>query len=377
MKLLVLYQARDAAREQPGYFDGFQRLVREGVLEKHFALPYQAISGEQGWPTLWREAEAEARKIAADAVFLQFFHDYSIPDPSAGIRRLQALPSKPLIFASLGDPFGRSTKTVPKSFRIASALSDVTFLTGMGYLARQLVKSGSRNLVLMPNGCCQVRFSAPAPDSPEPGEFDLVFIGNRIRSANPFSHFYWASRNRAKFVDGFERRYGRRFGLFGNGWQGRTSWQGSIPYEAQHQAYRRSALAIGGAPHANHDYYTSDRVFIAIASGTPLVDSWIPGVDRILEPGRDWWLAGDLREMFRTCDRLLEMPRGERVALGAAARQRVLASHTQYHRCAEMVDVVCAVRKARNRGVTAAEPVLRFLRPISAAAPPAVLAWRG
>jgi hypothetical protein len=32
-------------------------------------------------------------------------------------------------------------------------------------------------------------------------------------------------------------------------------------------------------------------VFIAVASGVPFVDYWVPGVERLLEPGRDWWLA--------------------------------------------------------------------------------------
>jgi hypothetical protein len=377
VNLLVLYQARDAAREQPGYFDGFQRLAAEGVLKAHAALAYQAIAREQGWPALWRAAETTARDIDADAVFLHFFHDGDMPDPSAGIRRLKALPSKPLVFASLGDGFGRAAKTVPRSFRVASALSDVTFLSGMGYLARQLVRSGSSNLALMPLGCCQVRFSSPGPVLPERPEFDVAFIGNCIRSANPFSLFYWASGKRTRFVAALEKRYGSRFGLFGNGWRGRKSWQGPIPYDAQHQAYRRSALALGGIPHTTHDYYTSDRVFIAVASGVPLVDYWILGVDRILEPRRDWWLARNLEEAFRVCDQLLETSSAARAELGAAARQRILAGHTQYHRCAEMMEIVHSLREARNQGRQAAEPALRFLRPASGFAPPAILAWRG
>lgn len=373
----MLYQARDAAREQPGYFGGFQRLASEGVLEIHRALGYQAISSNEGWPALWSAATATARDIDADAVFLQFFHDDFIPDPTAGILELKSLRSKPLVFASLGDGFGRFTKRVPRCFRVASALSDVTFLTGMGYVARRLERSGSSNLVLMPNGCCQVRFSSADAVLPEQPEFDVVFVGNHIQSANPLSLFFWASRNRARFVDACQKRYGRRFGLFGNGWHGKRAWQGPIAYDAQHQAYRRSALALGGTPHVTHDYYTSDRVFIAAASGVPLVDRWIPGVDRVLEPGRDWWLSRDLREMFRVCDGLLELSSHERAALGAAARQRILACHTQYHRCAEMIEIVGRLREARSQGREADPPELPFLRPASGLSPPAVIAWRG
>ena len=71
---------------------------------------------------------------------------------------------------------------------------------------------------------------------------------------------------------------------------------GPVPYASQHRAYRSAAVALGGMPNGYHDYYTSDRVFIAVASGVPLVNHWVNGVDRILEPNRDWWLAHDQEE---------------------------------------------------------------------------------
>jgi spore maturation protein CgeB len=247
----------------------------------------------------------------------------------------------------------------------------------MGYIARQLSSWGSRNLVLSPNGCCQVRFSSPPISQAAAPEFDVVFVGSRIRSRNPLSHFYWVARKRVEFIEACTKRYSRRFGLFGNGWNGNPAWQGPIPYAAQHEAYRRSAVVLGGMPNAYHDYYTSDRVFIAIASGVPFVDYWVSGVDRILQPGRDWWLARNVAEMFRLCDRLLEMPSSERIHLGEEARERVLAHHTQYHRCKEMVEIVRSIRDARLSGRRAAQPKLSFLSDTSAAGPvpDAILGW--
>jgi hypothetical protein len=378
MRLLVLYQARDAATDQPGYYEGFERLIAEGVLSAHAAIPFYGVAEEKGWDGLWAEAERTARSMQADAVFLQFFQA-AMPDPTEGIQRLKRLPSRPTLFTSLGDPYGRWTRRVPKSFRVASALADVSFLTGMGYIARQLRRSGSRNLILMPNGCCQVRFSSrPCRQAAAP-EFDVAFVGSRIRSRNPLSHFYWVGRKREEFVRAFTERYGRRFGLFGNGWNGNPAWQGRIPYAKQHEAYRRSAVVLGGMPNAYHDYYTSDRVFIAVASAVPFVDYWVSGVDRILQPGRDWWLARSLKEMIGLCDQLLEMPSGERVTLGEGARKQVLTHHTQYHRCKEMVEIVRSIRDARLSGRRAAQPELNFLSNpcVSGPAPDAIVGWEG
>ncbi|HSB77133.1 MAG TPA: glycosyltransferase [Terriglobales bacterium] len=378
MRLLVLYQAHDAARDQPGYYDGFERLVEEGLLRAHAAIAYYEVARQRGWDGLWVEAAKAAQAMDADSIFLQWFHLRNMPDPTAGILRLKNLPARPTLFASLGDPFGRWSKRVSQCFRVASRLADVSFLTGMGYLAQQLRRWGSRNLVLMPNGCCQRRFAAAVEPSQNP-QFDVVFVGSRLRPRNPLGHHFRVARRRVQLVAAFTRRYGRRFGLFGLGWEGNPSWHGPVPYQSQHAAYREGAVALGGLPHAYHDYYTSDRVFIATASGVPLVDYAVPGVERILQPGVDWWLARDIEGMIAACDRLLALSSPERLALGERARQRALAAHTQYHRCRQMVEIVRDVRSARLAGRSAHEPKLGFLAEASTEqdAPPAIVAWQG
>ena len=379
MRLLVLYQAHDAARDQPGYYDGFERLVAQGTLAAHGAIPYYGVAEERGWSALWDEAYAAARKMEADAVFLQFFHG-RIADPREGITRLQGLPTKPTVFTSLGDAFGLWSRKVPRSYRIASELADVNFLTGMGYLARHLAHQGARNLVLMPNGCCQVRFSAMLDRTTYSPDFDVVFVGNRTSSRNPVSHFFWTARRRREFVARITRRYGHRFGLFGSGWTGNPSWQGPIHYDRQHSAHRRSAVVFGGIPGAYHDYYTSDRVPIAIASGIPFVDYSVAGVDLLFRPGKDWWPASDVPGMIRRCDDLLSLSQEERLRSGECARQNILAFHTQYHRCRAMVDVVRDLRAARSCGRRAVTPHLSFLRQDSdpsSVSPPAIVNWQG
>lgn len=373
-----MYQADRPAIDHPGYFNGFERMVAEGKLEEHRGLGYVGIAMREGWKSVWDRACDLAREMEADAIFLHFFH-VPMPDPAEGIRRLKTLPTRPIIFCSLGDPYGRWTRRVPRAFRTASALSDITFLTGMGYLARQLMVAGSRNLVLMPHGCCQVRFSGPMEQIAEKPQFDVLFVGNRMHSCDPLSHFYWVAKKRVAFVEALSRCYGSRFGLFGRGWEGNTSWQGTTPYLLQQQTYRRSAVVLGGTPNAFYDYYTSDRVFIAAASGVPLVDSHVPGVDRLLEPGRDWWLARNVNEVIRLCDELLGISASVRQSMGASTRERILARHTQYSRCCEMVSIANEVLEAHRHKQHAKMPELHFL---SKSAGPAgvgdpVMAWAG
>jgi hypothetical protein len=210
MRLLVLYQAEDPAQGHPGYYEGFERMVAEGRLEAHAALGYLGVAGKYGWPALWDDACRIAKERNVNAIFLNWFHE-PMPDPHKGLLRLVSLPNRPIVFSSLGDPYGRWTHRVPRAFRVASRMSDLTFLTGMGYIAHQLAQGGSRNLVLMPNGCCQVRFSSSGSDIAEEPEFDVCFVGNRMRSINPANHFFWVARKRNRFVKAFTKRYGKRF----------------------------------------------------------------------------------------------------------------------------------------------------------------------
>jgi len=123
----VLYQARDAAADQPGYYEGFERLVAEGVLSAHTAIPVYAVAEAEGWNGLWAEAERIARSIQADAVFLQFFHG-AMPDPTEGILRLKNITSGThSLHEPLGDPYGPGLSGFPQSFQVASALADVSF----------------------------------------------------------------------------------------------------------------------------------------------------------------------------------------------------------------------------------------------------------
>jgi hypothetical protein len=376
MKLLVLYQAHDVGRDQPGYHDGFNRLVGEGLVEAHHAIPWAGVVVDRGWGGLWQQVLDTARERDVDAVFLQFFHG-RMPDPAPALERLRALTNGPVIFTSLGDPYGQWTNRVSAEFRAASRLSEVTFLTGMGYLAGQLVRAGSKNVVLMPHGCCQVRFAGAGDRDGYRPEFDAVFIGSRMSAPNPLGHFARVGRRRDEFVRAFTKRFGPRFGLFGSGWEGNPSWQGPIAYAAQHETMRRGRVVLGGMPNAYYAYYTSDREFIALASGVPFVDYREQGLNRLFREGSEWWLAENAAGMMAHVDGLLRRPESERWQSAARTRELVLGGHTQYHRCREMVEIVGAVRRARRAGGRAAAPRLGFFRAEEEPAPAAVLGWVG
>lgn len=360
VRLVVLYQASDIQKHQPGYHDGFGSLLKEGTLTEYLGIPYISVAQEKGWDGLWEVVKRNIQEINADGVFLQFFHDHRMIDPSHPIAAIRNLPSKPIIFSSVGDGFGRWGKRIPISYKITAKLSDVNFLTSMGYLAEDLVRFGAKNIVLMPNGVCQLRFSSSFDHSHYQPEHDVVFIGNLSGTLNPFSDLFWNERRRRSVVKAFTRRYGSRFAVYGNNWTGLCA-RGPVAYAEQHSVYRRSRVIIGGYPYVWCDYYTSDRVLIALASGIPFVDFAVPQVDKLFKDGHDWWLARSIAEMITKCDRLLELSDEKRLQIAAQTRARILTEHTQYHRCRQMIEIVKDLQIARKKGQISALPSPSFV----------------
>jgi spore maturation protein CgeB len=86
------------------------------------------------------------------------------------------------------------------------------------------------------------------------------------------------------------------------------------------------------------------RLFEAAACGVPIIsDDW-PGLAEILTPGEEILIAQSAAEVVGL---LREMSPERRAGIAAAARARVLASHTAACRAAELEEHVAEVQPAR------------------------------
>lgn len=359
------------------YDDGFRKLHATGELAAYSAVPFIGMLEQCPETVAWDRIVEQAGQMAADVVFLHFFHHRGIGDPTAALRRLRGLPSKPVICTSLGDPFGRRSARMPPSFLAAAREADASFLTGMGYVANTVARRGGRNLVLLPHGSCQLRFPNRPPVDPQP-EFDVIFVGSQLRPRNPFGHYYWVARRRSQCVAIMTKRFGKRFAVIGKRWDGNPSWQGSCAYHEQQRVFHRSRVVIGGMPNGYHDFYLSDRPFIAVGAGVPFVDFHVRGVEHLLEPNKDWWLADSLESYRAAVELLLERSEDERTRLATAAAEAIRHRHTTLSRCRTIVTIMNDILAARRRGTPCPAPALDYLpagrRP---AAPGMIVNWKG
>lgn len=79
-------------------------------------------------------------------------------------------------------------------------------------------------------------------------------------------------------------------------------------------------------------YSPSVRLFEAAACGVPIISDTWPGLETVFTPGREILLAESASDMLKH----LTMSASRRAGIAAAARGRVLQSHTADHRAAEM-----------------------------------------
>ena len=343
MRVLFLSQGSEIS-DHPGFHDGFLRLQKEGVVTEYLNVPYFGFARKNGWDAFYQEVVRLSAQREFDVVYFQFFHQKGKPSPRGCIESLRRLPRPPVVIASAGDPFADSwmRPDYPEDFKEASRLADITFSTQMGRAADKMIAWGARNVVLAPNALCQVRFKAESVDlEKHKFDFDVVFVGNNnhTRLPNPGSKYWWAGKKRQRLVKALAKRFGSRFGLFGKGWDYPHA-QGPVPFDKQQEVFRRGKVVVGANPYSYSDYYSSNRIFMEIASGIPTVELYTPRFEKVLRNGDHCYFASDVEEVVERCEYLLKEDVDGIYSKAAQAAKYITEKHTQYHRLKFELDTV-------------------------------------
>ena len=161
---------------------------------------------------------------------------------------------------------------------------------------------------------------------------DLGFLGNRLPDRE--------ARVEQFFLSAATLSPSSTFVLGGSGWDdkrmpGNVRYVGHV-YTHDHNAFNctpRAVLNISRDSMARCGFSPATRVFEAAGAGACLVtDAW-EGIEMFLEPGREVLVARDGNEVAEQLDWLTL---GRAIAIGQAARRRVLVHHTYSQRAAQV-----------------------------------------
>jgi len=190
---------------------------------------------------------------------------------------------------------------------------------------------------------------------------DLSFLGNRLPDRE--------ARVREFFLTAAAARPNRSFLLGGNGWRAdetppNVTVLGHVPTGA-HNTFNCSALAvlnINRSSMARTGFSPATRVFEAAGAGACLITDAFEGVEAFLAPGEEVLVADNGADVVAILDALTP---ARALAIGRAARARVLAEHTYEHRVVQLEHVLdsapagsprCSPRSVSSFSVSPSRP---------------------
>lgn len=368
MKVLMVSQGRTIA-DQPDFDASFRRASSEGKKVEFLNLPYVNIVDERGSDALYAEIARINREFRPDLIFFQFFHKHTkqrMRSPVPCINELKAASNHPLIFGSLGDPFNVGWRAplgtpAPRYTYELASVADAFFPTFMGDMRDCLIRHGARNIVFIPHAFCPEHFRLAMPTDDYTKEYDVVMLGSCCPRIAP--RIYWSlvrSHVRMKTVSVLTNHFGKRFGLFGNGWSC-VSARGRIPFKQQIDIYRAARCSVDVPPQINDMYYLSDRPFFIAGGGTPLVMKMLPRLDTMFKDREHAYFAKRISDFPKVCDEILATPEDVLVERRNATLELIRSRHMVDNRVDTIISVAEALRKCRD-GKMSPENAVKAIR---------------
>lgn len=219
------------------------------------------------------------------------------------------------------DVWDRWAKRPTRPMRALASHADAVVLTATGPLQRLFERLGARRVLHAPHNYDDARFTVEPPIPAEaPRAFDAVMIGNLVRRRWPLPQLP-GMRERLRLATLLRRALGDRLAIHGRGWDPAHGSCGPLPYERQAEANRSAWVSVNWDHYADYPCYYSDRLPIALASGSVHACSHHPGYETMLAgcPGVHWGATPE--DLVGIVERLLRRPRQDLVAQGHAAQR--------------------------------------------------------
>lgn len=367
MRVLLLSQGRKVA-DQPDFDIAFREARSGGRPVEVRNIPFIGFREEHGEAAFYREVLRQNEDFKPDVVFFQFYHSGGDAGIAACCRELKAAAHAPLVFGSIGDlfytgwrkPFARP---LPRSATDLARHADAFFATAFGNVADELARQGGKNVIFLPNAFCPAHFPYWMDAFVREPAYDLAMVCSRGRLIG--RKMVAAVQNnwrRRWLVAHLARRFGDRLAVFGRGWEGTPFGKGAVAFDDQVAIYRDSRVCLDApAPILHTDYYSSDRPFFMLGSGTPTVFFHTPRFEKILREGEHVFYVRRLRDVCGVCEKALALPDDVRLARAQRVREFVRERHLIAHRVDTVISTAEALLRHR-RGELTKEDALRAVR---------------
>ncbi len=264
---------------QTGIEDGFAYLIEKKIINevKYFYFDHAAKIFSEDKTLIMMESLVES--FHPDLIV--FFHINKFPVTNHFINKLKNIPSHPMIVYDEGDMYGSWTKPMTRSMKIIMEQADVVSIRGLGNFSKA-IKKINHNVIYTPHHADIARFYCE-PYIMSERKYPIVLIGNRIKSRIKIKKRLPGAVGREKFVSAMAEKYGSKFYLFGNGWDGFIGNQGPVEFQRQIEIYKNTWITVAYEHYPEIPYYFSNRLPIALLSGSLYVCHYHEGYENIFK----------------------------------------------------------------------------------------------
>lgn len=258
---------------QRGYRLAFAKLLHAGLIEAVSIVSPMAHNQQQGH---YLDGLIENFvKFAPNIVMVEHPSDSMIT--AEHIHQLRRrFPFK--LIVDEGDVYDRKIKKPPHALRSLVPLADVVATPGASTQFEMYRSLDAKRVEWLPTSFNPVDFGNKQIPGSGRG-LKVVMIGNDSRSRIPYRSMA-GSKERAKLFDLLQRRFGAQFATYGDGWSGKSA-MGPIPFLEQETILQSAQISVNFDHYPNEARCFSNRLPIALASGSVHVTTWHPGYESI------------------------------------------------------------------------------------------------
>lgn len=224
---------------------------------------------------------------------------------------------KPIVAYLEGDVYGYCRKRLPSAIKKFVKHCDIVFLVANGSFANRFRRFGCKNVVYVPNVVNFSHFGVSKKQDlfAEKKDFDVVFIGNHVRSHVPFISMPGV-RQREELVNHLRNKYPTRFAIYGRGWEKSQQYKGVLPFLKQGEAMHKAWIRVGHNHFHYFNKYFSNSLPITLATGTPYVVNRINGLEDLLIDRVHCRMYDSIPEALQIIEELLAGPKEVLLEMG-------------------------------------------------------------
>jgi len=265
-------------------------------------------------------------KMKPDWIWLQV-HDNDILDPDVLERIKKALP-----YCVISHWMGDMRDGVGKNISAISRAAHLTLISSTGQIPL-FESAGAQKVRYLQIGLDWQEDVLGLPSwKPTFQVPEVVFCGNHYGKNFP------GTKDRAEVVSALQEA-GIDVGVVGDGWPKGYPVAGRCATKQQMQVYRLAKVALSVNHFNDVELYYSDRQLVTMASGTPTVAKYIPGLEREFRNGEHCFWYNDLGEAVEIVKRLLS-DEELRKKIGRQGRSEVIRSHSWFSRILEILPAI-------------------------------------